>query len=101
MSETVEQVPADAGARNGPWLCVDAPSEEAALALVDGMVGFHAELAPGGGMRCEVWIELDHGRGRRLAEALRSVEQWLVKANVAVAPVRLDGRCFMLEGQAA
>ena len=100
MSETVEQIPT-AEPRKGHWLCVDAPSEDAALALVQGMVGFHAELAPGSGTRCEVWIELDHGRDWRLADALRGVEQWLVKAKVAVAPVRLDGRCYMLEGQAA
>jgi hypothetical protein len=102
MSETVEQVPsAPAAARDGGWLCVDAPNEATALLLVQAMNTFHAELAPGSGVRCEVWIELDHSRDRRLADALRTVGEWLVDAKVPVAPVRLDGRCYLVEGQAA
>jgi hypothetical protein len=101
MSETVEQVPAAVQTRDGKWLCIDAPDEAAALVLVQGMAGFHAEIAPGSGVRCEVWVELEHDRDRRLADALRVVESWLVRAKVSVAPVRLDGRSYLLEGQAA
>jgi hypothetical protein len=116
MSQGVEQFPSLAGGADETqslvtsttfevaapgWLCVDAPDEEAALQLVDSVPGFHAELAPGVGTRCEVRIDLRGAGDGRLVTALGRIEHWLDEAGVRTAQVRLDGHRYLLEGRAA
>lgn len=78
-------------------LLVDARDPDSALALVDELKEFHAELLPGSGDRCEVQIDLAAGRESRVNAALAAIERWLTATGIEAAKVTLDDRTYVLE----
>jgi anti-sigma B factor antagonist len=81
-------------------LHIEAPSAPLALALIERLNGFHAELVPAGNERFEVRVDLDGRRGpaRLLLDTLDRVKGWLESSGLDLAEIHLDGRSYRLEG---
>jgi hypothetical protein len=66
---------------------VEAPDAENALALIEKLLGVHAEVVPIGADRCEVRIELGEEDG--LDNVLRAVADWRAAGDLPSSPVRV------------
>ena len=80
-------------------LHVEAPSESLALALIDHLDGFHAEVVPFDGERFQVRVELEGraGADQVLLDSLARVDRWLEDSDLDLVEVQLDGRSYGFE----
>lgn len=78
-------------------LLVEVPDADSALSLVDELGDLHAEIVPVDDGRCEVQVELERDRERRLLAALAAVERWLAGSAIEEARVKLGERSYTIE----
>lgn len=81
-------------------LLIESPSPSLALALIERLDGFHAELVPLGDERFQVRVELDgreRGPDRSLLESLDRIEGWLEASGLDLAEIHLNDRSYVLE----
>jgi anti-sigma B factor antagonist len=81
-------------------LLIEAPSPSLALALIERLDGFHAELVPLGDECFQVRVELDgrdRGSDRSLLESLDRIEGWLEDSGLDLAEIHLNDRSYALE----
>src|SRR5919109_4923016 len=81
-------------------LLIESPSALQALALIERLDGFHAELEPLGGERFQVRVELNgrsRGPVRALLDTLDRIERWLEDSDLDLAEIHLNGRSYRLE----
>jgi anti-anti-sigma factor len=79
-------------------LRIDLPTASLALALLERLEDFRAEIVPLGGKRYQVLVELDDGpeADHLPREALDRIESWLQSAGLNLAEVHLDDRPYRL-----
>ena len=80
-------------------LHIETPSAPLALALIERLNGFHAEVVPCGDERFQVRVDLEgrSGADRALLDSLDRVERWLESSDLDLAEVHLNGRSYRLE----
>ena len=79
-------------------LHIDAPSAPLALALIERLNGFHAEVVPCDDERFQVRVDLDgrSGSDRALLDSIERIERWLESTDLDFAEVHLDGHSYRL-----
>ena len=80
-------------------LHIETPSAPLALALIERLNGFHAEVVPCGDERFQVRVDLEgrSGADRALLDSLDRIERWLESSDLDLAEVHLNGRSYRLE----
>ena len=80
-------------------LHIETPSAPLALALIERLNGFHAEVVPCDDDRFQVRVDLEgrSGADRALLDSLDRVERWLESSDLDLAEVHLNGRSYRLE----
>jgi anti-sigma B factor antagonist len=80
-------------------LYIETPSAPLALALIERLNGFHAEVVPCGDERFQVRVDLEgrSGADRALLDSLDRIERWLEASDLDLADVHLNGRSYRLE----
>jgi anti-anti-sigma factor len=80
-------------------LHIETPSAPLALALIERLNGFHAEVVPCGDERFQVRVDLEgrSGTDRALLDSLDRIERWLGASDLDVAEVHLNGCSYRLE----
>ena len=80
-------------------LHIETPSAPLALALIERLNGFHAEVVPCGDERFQVRVDLEgrSGADRALLDSLDRIQRWLESSDLDLAEVHLNGRSYRLE----